>query len=978
MSMAALILLCAFLFFVAIGAIVGLIRGMNKTVIRLITFVIAMVLTFFASGWVTNLVADNLLIEGQTLGELVLGMIQKEQTVADFLESSPLLKEAVLAAPAFAIGIAVFIVVFCLLNVLSWIVFCCIQKPLRKVMFKETFPKTKEEKKAQKEQQKNDKPFLVRLGKRFAGFGIGAVIGALIFGMVLTPVLGVLSVLPENSALEELIDTMVNQNMLDANLANTIKSEIAVRDGAILKSYRLIGLSLAGKLYLSSVSKIEYDGQKTNIPAEFDSVFSVVQVAVDGGLLKAALNSQNPKAIVSILSNQAFVDQLIGEMFKSRLFCALIPEVMAIAMESVALTMNVPADKNAVYDNMMGDIATAVKNADINYEGIKAYEAAQAALDYVDGDGSEQAPVIMTAEEYEAEIQKLADLTLKISKIINIAVSGSNETIANALADQIVQSVKTEMMENGEEALADFNADSVKTVVSEISADNIQTEEGSAQDILEKLADPEKFETNVATVETITQSIRESVQSAVADTSKAEETASTLASVVSNLAGAVDGMLDESGNIVTDENGQVDIGSLDFEKIANAVTELQGSNLKDVGSSMLDVMVSGDLGDNAIVSDAIGAIKESYDNGEDLGGTINSAGALIVIGSSMGNGSASKEDIANSFKDLVQNLNETTLKLLSSVLSEDTLLSMGVKKEFATIAFDFVDALLRELMKLQNSADYEEEVDTVLSLYDLLSAGKLDKDQTSDLIRQMLKSQVVMNTLDKVSENMISPDLLISMGISEKYAEEICTAIKACIDEMIELKNGNATVYDEEVENLVATFTALDKLEKEQMPEFVEQILKSHVIMNMLDEVSDDIISTEFLISLGVSEKYAEDVCIAAKACIDEMLALRKSDMTAYNAEIDALVAMFEEVKDKKLNDKEFVKALADFAKDSSVIYNVITEIADTVVLEISESDRENIAKGIEEYYAESGKTEKERTIFESVAKIFGVEVTLQ
>ena len=129
-------------------------------------------------------------------------------------------------------------------------------------------------------------------------------------------------------------------------------------------------------------------------------------------------------------------------------------------------------------------------------------------------------------------------------------------------------------------------------------------------------------------------------------------------------------MLDENGNIVTDENGNVDIGSLDFSKIADAVTELQGSNLKDVGSSMLDMMVSGDLGDNAIVSDAIGAIKESYDNGEDLGGTINSAGALIVIGSSMGNGEASKEDIANSFKDLVQNLNETTLKLLSSVLSE--------------------------------------------------------------------------------------------------------------------------------------------------------------------------------------------------------------------------------------------------------------------------------------------------------------------
>ena len=881
--MAALILLCAFLFFVAIGALVGFVRGMNKTVIRLITFVIAMVLTFFASGLVTNLVADKLLIEGQTLGELVLGMIQQEQMVVDFLESAPLLKEAILAAPAFAIGIVAFILVFFLLNFISWIVFCCIQKPLRKAMFKETFPKTKEEK---KELKKNRKPFLVRLGKRFAGFGIGAVIGALIFGMVLTPVLGILSVLPENSALEELIDTMVDQEMLDADMANTIKTEMAVRDGAILKSYRLIGLSLAGKLYLASVSKIEYDGQKTNIPAEFDSVFSVVQVAIEGGLLKAALNSQNPKAIVAVLSDQAFVDKLIGEMFNSRLFCAAIPEVMAMAMESVAMTMNVPADKNAVYNNMMDDIASSVKNADVDYEGIKAYEAAQVAVDYVDTDGSEQTPVIMTQEEYEAEIQKLANLTLKIAKIINTAVSASDETIANTLADQIVEGIKTEIMANGEEVLDSLNADSVKTTISEISVSD-----SSAQGVLDQLNDPEKFETDVATVETITQAIRESVQSAVADTSKAAETASTLASVVSNLAGAVDSMLDENGNIATDENGNVDIGSLDFSKIADAVTELQSSNLKGVGSSMLDLMVSGDLADNAIVSDAIGAIKESYDNGEDLGGTINSAGALIVLGTTMGNGGASKEDVANSFKDLVQNLNETTLKLLSSVLSEETLLSMGIKKEYATIAFDVVDALLRELMELKNSADYENEVNMVLSIYDILSGGKFEKEQLPDFISQLLKSRVVMNTLERVSTDILSADLLISLKISDKYAEEIC---------------------------------------------------------------------------------------VAAKTCINEMIALRNSDAAAYNAEIDALVNMFTAIQDKTLTDKELIKELTDFAKDSDVIYNVITKISDTVVFEMSEKDRESIAKGIEEYYAESGKTEKERTIFNAIAKIFGVEVTLQ
>jgi hypothetical protein len=643
---------------------------------------------------------------------------------------------------------------------------------------------------------------------------------------------------------------------------------------------------LTGKLYLASVSRIEYDGQKTNIPAEFDSVFSVAQVAIEGGLLKAVLDTENPKAIFAVLSNQAFVDELIGEMFNSRLFCAAIPEVMAMAMESVALSLSVPADKNAVYNNMMDDIAESVNEANIDYAGIKAYEDAQVAADYVALDEGE-APALMTEEEYEAEIQKLADLTLKISKIINTAVSSSNEAIANTLAGQIVEDIKSEIMANGGEEIPMLDAESVKNTISEIS-----TGDASVQGVLDQMNDPEKFETDVMTADIITQSIRESVQSAVADKSKAGETASALASVVCNLASAVDGILDENGEIVTDENGAVDIGSLDFSKIADAVTTLQNSNLKDVGSSMLDLIGAGDLGEGGeLVTEALGAIKESYDNGEDIGGTINSAGALIIIGSSMGN-NGSKEDVASSFKDLVQNLNETTLKLLSSVLSEETLLSMGVAKEYATIAFDVVDALLRELMELKNSPDYENEVNTVLAIYDILTAkGDIEDEQAAELVRQMLKSQVIMNTLDRVSTDILSAELLISLDVPEKYADEICTAISACID---------------------------------------------------------------------------------------EMLAIRNTDANDYNAEIDAIVSMLVALDDKNLDDKALAKELVDLAKDSDVLYNVLMKISDSIVIEVDENDREDIKKGIEEYYGETEKTEKDRAIFNAVAKLFAVEVTLQ
>ena len=667
----------------------------------------------------------------------------------------------------------------------------------------------------------------------------------------------------------------------------------------------------------------------------------------------------------------------------------------------------------------------------------------------------------MTQEEYEAEIQKLADLTLKISKIINTAVSGSNETISGTLAGQIVENVKTEIMANGEGALDGFNAHSVKTTISDISSNNT---DASAQSVLDKMSDSAKFETEVATVESITESIRSSVKSAVEDKSKAQETASTLATVVCNFAGAVESAIDENGNM--------DIAKFDFAKVADAVTALQNSNLKEVGSSVLDLVISGDLGEGGeIVSNTIGALKDSYNNGEDIGGTINSAGALIVLGTTMGNGGdGSKENIANSFKDLVQNLNETTLNLLATVLSEESLVSMGVEKAYAAIAYDVVDALLRELMELKNSSNYENEVNTVLSIYDILSAGNIEEAQIGDLIRQVLKSQVVMNTLDRVSTDILSADLLISLNVPKDFADEICTAVTICVDEMLAIRNSDAAAYNAEIDALVTMFMSLEGKDKgDQLADVLREMLKSNVIMNMLDKAAHDILSPEFLVSLDVPEKYAKEICTAVVGCLDEMLELRNTDTAAYNAEIDALIATFVSLEDKDLNEdenlaelfrqifdskvvmnmldkvasdvltanlltsmnvpeqyaedvctvietlvkeltvlgteesytydnevnailvvkklvnktnggftKDDINSLIDCAKNSEAIYNTLMKISGSVVIEISEADRESVINGIESYYAESQKTEKDRNIFNSVAKILGVTVNLQ
>ena len=613
---------------------------------------------------------------------MLLDSIMSNEVAARIFNASPLLQEAVLTLPAFVIAVVIFPVVFILLNFISWIVYCIIPKPIFK-------------------------------RKKLAGMGIGAVTGVLIFGMLFAPLFAVLNLLPENSALNEAIDSLVEQEVLEADVADIIKSELTAREGFVIKAYSLIGVSAAGRLYLSNVSKFEYGSHKTNIPDELAPVFSAAQVMVDGGLLKALLDSENPNAVFTVLADKAVVSELIGEMFKSQLLCSAVPEILAMAMEGLAMSINVPADKEAVYNDMMDKIAEAIKNGNIDYDAIKEFEEAypDLAIDYAPSEDG-QTNVIMTEEEYEAEIQKLVELTLKISKIINVAVADSTEAIADAIANMIVKNVQADVTENGASA-SDFGSDAVKGAISKIAAESV---DGTAAIVLAQMNDVEKFSTNVATVESITNSIRETVKNAMSDASKVQETAGVLAGAISSFAGAVENAIGADGS--------VDVTKLDFAKLAEGVTGLQNSNLKDVGSSVLELVAAGDLG-NSMVSTALGAIKESYDNGENISGAINSAGALIVIGSTIGNkdDEGSKEALNKSFADLVHNLDEVTMKLLPAIVTEDTLLSIGVEAKYTETAYYVTETLLRELMALKGASDYDNEVDAVLEVYDLVMKG---------------------------------------------------------------------------------------------------------------------------------------------------------------------------------------------------------------------------------------------------------------
>ena len=231
----------------------------------------------------------------------------------------------------------------------------------------------------------------------------------------------------------------------------------------------------------------------------------------------------------------------------------------------------------------------------------------------------------------------------------------------------------------------------------------------------------------------------------------------------------------------TDENGEISLDNMDFETIGNIVSQLQDSPLKDVGTALLDMVLNSDLGEDEAVSNILGAVKDGYVEGEDVGGVLNAAGDLINIGSALNGDRDENQDVlVDSFTSLIDNLNEYTLELLPSILSESTLTSMGIPAELTDSTYAVAETLLTELLLLQGAADYTNEVNAILHLYDLAVSGtEFTDEDIPELIEYATESDAIYNTILSLSESdsldIEIPDEAtrsqLAEGIEEFYAQ---------------------------------------------------------------------------------------------------------------------------------------------------------------------------------------------------------------
>ena len=182
---------------------------------------------------------------------------------------------------------------------------------------------------------------------------------------------------------------------------------------------------------------------------------------------------------------------MLQSMFQSKLLCSAVPELTAYAMETVAGAMKVPANKEVVYTNMMDDVAKAVKDADIDYAAIKAYEEANnitGTVIQLNNSAKTGSDVqIMTKEEYEAAVAKLVDLAKSISTILNKSMSGNNQTFTNSVAVYLVKGVQAQAKEFGDDAVANLDANMVQTTLSAMKETDVTAEGGNGGKLLEQL-----------------------------------------------------------------------------------------------------------------------------------------------------------------------------------------------------------------------------------------------------------------------------------------------------------------------------------------------------------------------------------------------------------------------------------------------------------------------------------------------------------
>lgn len=846
------------IFFCLVGFLLGLLRGMNKSLLRFGFVLLSAVLAFFlATGIASSIMStpfadlpasiqDAFASEGASipldtpLHKLLITMIAADESVGQLLAATPTLTNFIMAIPQALISVVLFVVLFFLIKLVMMIPGAIVSAiVIRK-----------------------------KKGKRLIGGAVGALQGILCACVILVPVFGMMTTLdaaissmPEiDPAAAEEGSIAVTLQELNEQYYQPLKNDPGY---AVLKT---VGLkSLCGSVYYGLSTVKAEDGTKTSVFRDVDETIPAVMQLTK----LEQVNFESPTN-----DDVAALRELCVAIGDSSLVMNTVSEIVSTMAETLLegdsfMGINAPSEESFGKQGaaLMNDTLSTF--TDLNGETLKAnlpqiVDIYGVMVDHGAMDAfSESDNAIVELLADEAFTGDLLSAMTKSDILSPIAVSAVNnigiEMIADALGileddaavyESMVNAVAEELAKS---APRDEKIEAVAHVLLHHAKD-LSEEQATvaATALVDALAD--------AMPEDVTNALQNGNENALKedgfksalktrkDLGKAdihlfenmteEERAAEVENLTHILHNASDTML-SLGEGFEDLSSQLDI----LPSIGGMLNAMEDSALlTGATEGMLQHFLEMDEVKEVVAEKALNTLSDKIAEGKvDYKATFSSISAAYRLAHTLGANKTPdptpdpdpnpnpnpnpdpnpgegdvggetpdkpieevSQELVSAVEDLFQSMDQTTADIMKDAVDESFLSNMGIPEKVTESAQVIVSTFFDEIVKTgeeETEVDYEQESKAVETIVDIVvSTGsaetKVEDVINTDTLDAIVSSSTISNTLISISKNEE-----VEVDLSQHIGEEE----RAAIDDII-------TEYQQEGEVDEKTAACLDAL----------------------------------------------------------------------------------------------------------------------------------------------------------------------
>ncbi|MBO4217394.1 MAG: CvpA family protein [Clostridia bacterium] len=733
-----------------IGVLMGLARGTGKSVIRLITLVLAVVATFFVSVPAANYLANKDIsglvseidgVEVTTASETLVNLLKSNETAAELLGENSTLEAAARQLPVMLFAVVTFIICFLLLCLVSLLVYALFRWPLLRLAGKDRY----------------DRP---TAGSRAGGAIVGFVSAILFIGILLTPVLGVANMLKN---LPEDTEIQAKEDYFDP-----------VAENAMVKVFNTMGFGYLGDMLMKKASKITAeDGTEAYVSEDIDSIVRVYSLLDEYGIVEKMQNEDMEfSEFLEYFKDEEFVNRLFALMLDSKILSDTFKAASAKGGEMVAEALRLPKNDAEGYNLVTDSVASTIEGSSDEIELAGAYSSytsesatvlpqsespvADAEVDYAPSDltkftvkGSDTVYCLFT-ENGETHIGIMNGSEIAKSLSVSDAVK-KVEDVRNRIVEKLTKSVNTGNMNalQKEEFEAAINS-SVDKMMAEAASEIMKSSGYDAKKVAEFFAGSENeaeqlrfenFSYNGVKADGFAKAFENSITALLE--SESEDAAETLASIVVPAMQIVDSL---SG---TEEGGT------QFAYVAPAVGQLVGAihgseSLNGLGLTLLNAISESSVVNEVVPDTVTEEIIKIYTEGGDVTNTAIALASSANIAAALSSGDV--DTVEKLIRDLTVSLNDETAAQIQSLVTDEFMANFVSDAEFAANAKTISAAIVDVLSGAKGKASYRTEAEALVSAYGLvMSSSDFSSDDLVSLLRYSEKSEIIASIIHKCS-----------------------------------------------------------------------------------------------------------------------------------------------------------------------------------------------------------------------------------